>query len=150
MEQLNGEELGQVQRLAENGTGVARSMAKAIMMMNGMAEAECDCNNELAETTRGNEGTKADAITENAEDDVYYFNISPVPAKDYIVIDYTMPCDNATVGITNNLGVTIKTIKVNGRSGKKVVSLSGITTGVYSCTIQGEGFVKTEKIVITK
>lgn len=150
MEQLNGEELGQVQRLAENGTGVARSMAKAIMMMNGMAEAECDCNNELAEMIRGNEGTKADAITENAEEDVYYFNISPVPAKDYIIVSYNLPTDHATLTITNNLGMTVRTVNIEGKQGKKVVSLTEISAGVYACTIQGEGFTKTEKIVVTK
>ena len=150
MEKLNSEELGQVQRLAENGTGVARSMAKAIMMMNGMAEAVCDCNSELAETTRGNEGTKADAITENEEDNAYYFNISPVPAKDYIIVSYNLPTDHATLKITNNLGMKVRTVNIEGKQGKKIVSLAEISAGVYTCTIQGEGFVKTEKIVITK
>lgn len=37
-----------------------------------------------------------------------------------------------------------------GKIGKKVISLSDLTAGVYSCTISCEGFAETQKIVLTK
>ena len=147
MGQLNSDELEQVQHLAENGTGIARSMAKALLQMNGNF-FECDCNNEIQTRESGN--TRADAVNKPSEKDEYYFIISPVPAKDYIVINYNLPTDHASLTITNSLGVTVKTINIEGRQGKKVVSLSNTAAGVYSCTIQSEGFIKVEKIVVTQ
>ncbi len=147
MQQLNNDELNQIERLYDNGTGIARSIAKAILEMNGYM-FECDCENELV--TRGGKSPKEDATSETAEAEEYFFTVSPVPAKDYIIINYNLPTDHASLTITNSLGVAVKTITIEGRQGKKVVSLSEMIPGVYSCTVKSEGFMRTEKIVLTK
>ena len=148
MQSLNADELKQVHSMADNGTGIARSIAKALLQMNGLAMAECDCANGIASTR--NTETVADAVTQTAETSAYSFAISPVPAKDYIMVTYNIPTEHATLTITNNLGITIKNIDIIGKSGKKIVSLPEIPSGVYACTIKSNGFVRTEKIIITK
>lgn len=145
MQQLNDDELRQVHRLYDYGTGVAKSIAKALLQMNGNF-FECDCDNELI--TRGNIETTSDAISETEESETYFFSVSPVPAKDYVIVNYNLPADHATLFLTNNLGINIKTVKIDGTKGKKIVSLSDLTAGVYSCTINCEGFIKTEKIIV--
>ncbi len=95
-----------MQRLADNGTGIARSIANALLQMNGLAMAECDCANNIEQTR--NAETVVDGVIESSEADSCLFAISPVPAKGYILVTYSITTEHATLTLTNNLGMTIK------------------------------------------
>ncbi|MBL4651995.1 MAG: T9SS type A sorting domain-containing protein [Flavobacteriales bacterium] len=53
---------------------------------------------------------------------------------------------NYTVVIRNVIGQTIENVALNGT--KVEISLNSVDAGIYFVTIQGEGFEKTEKVII--
>lgn len=79
-------------------------------------------------------------------------NLSPNPAANWISVEYKLPdgYSEASFVITNALGIKKASICLEGDQGCKVINLTNMASGIYSCILRCGSFVKTEKLVITK
>lgn len=139
-----------VEDIANNGYGVSKSMAEAILDVLG-EYSYTDC--PVLSTTIGSRGTypsqEGQIRGKNMELKV---NLSPNPAANWISVEYKLPdgYSEASFVITNALGIKKASICLEGDQGCKVIDLTNMASGIYSCILRCGSFVKTEKLVITK
>ena len=139
-----------VDDIANNGYGVSKSMAAAILDVLG-EYSYTDC--PVLSTTIGSRGTypsqEGQIWEKNMELKV---NLSPNPAVNWISVEYKLPdgCSEASFVITNALGIKKASVCLEGDQGCKVIDLTNMASGIYSCVLRCGSFVKTEKLVITK
>lgn len=139
-----------VEDLANNGYGVSKSMAEAILDVLG-EYSYIDC--PVLSPTIGSRGTYPSKEGQiRGKDMELKVNLSPNPAANWISVEYKLPdgCSEATFVITNALGIKKASICLEGDQGCKVIDLTNMASGIYSCILRCGSFVKTEKLVITK
>lgn len=56
--------------------------------------------------------------------------------------------DEASLVITNAMGIEVANILLEGNRGSKVIDLTKAVSGVYGCYIQCGTFIKKEKIIV--
>lgn len=139
-----------VEDIANNGYGASKSMAEAILDVLG-EYSYTDC--PVLSTTIGSRGTYPSQEGQIRGKDIELkVNLSPNPAANWISVEYKLPdgCSEATFVITNALGIKKASICLEGDQGCKVIDLTNMASGIYSCILRCGTFVKTEKLVITK
>lgn len=139
-----------VEDIANNGYGVSKSMAEAILDVLG-EYSYTDC--PVLSTTIGSRGTYPSQEGQiRGKDMELKVNLSPNPAANWISVEYKLPdgCSEASFVITNALGIKKASICLEGDQGCKVVDLTNMASGIYSCILRCGSFVKTERLVITK
>ena len=139
-----------VEDIANNGYGVSKSMAEAILDVLG-EYSYTDC--PVLSTTIGSRGTNPSQEGQIREKNMELkVNLSPNPAANWISVEYKLPdgCSEASFVITNALGIKKASICLEGDQGCKVINLTNMASGIYSCILRCGSFVKTEKLVITK
>ena len=78
--------------------------------------------------------------------------VKPNPATTWVAINFTLPgnAKNATLILTNSLGVKVASYSLNEHEGQKVLDLRDFASGVYTCTVVCDEYYQTQKIVITQ
>ena len=72
----------------------------------------------------------------------------PNPATTSVAVSFAN-ANGATLSICDMKGTQVRTAQLSGNEGSTIVSLDGLTTGVYFCVITtAEGNVKTQKLVV--
>ena len=63
--------------------------------------------------------------------------LSPSPATSFATVEYVLPkgATQATLDITNVLGVTVLSVGLEGNRGSRVLDLSGQPSGLYFITV---------------
>lgn len=86
-------------------------------------------------------------VNENivAKDVVY--NIFPNPATDFVNISSSMEAD-ATITFTNLAGQTVKVVNQRLTTGDTSININDLTSGVYFCTVNANGYNHTSKVVV--
>ena len=79
-------------------------------------------------------------------------DIHPNPANTWVAVDYTLPegFNDATITLTNSLGLAVYTQTVHGMQGQNVIDLREMPVGVYILTIRCEDHSLTEKVVVAR
>ena len=88
-----------------------------------------------------------DDVDEISASDI--IKIYPNPATTNVEVSYTLPegMTNATLVMTNTLGVNVKTVQLDGNNGKTTLSLEELPSGIYFYTIRCGENVKTGKLI---
>ena len=88
-----------------------------------------------------------DDVDEISASDI--IKIYPNPATTKVEVSYTLPENetNATLVMTNTLGVNVKTVHLDGNNGKTTLSLEELPSGIYFYTIRCGENVKSGKLV---
>ena len=87
-----------------------------------------------------------DNVNENIAKDVVY-NIFPNPATDFVNISSSMDAD-ATITFTNLAGQTVKVVSQRLTAGDTSININDLTSGVYFCTVNANGYSHTSKVVV--
>jgi len=152
--QMNNTERAIVEHIADYSTGIPQMMARTLLEE---STGESDAENSFACVTLTlPEGGQGRGCTFTSEDigkavgmDV---SVKPNPATTWTAVDYTLPAKmaQATIRVTNALGVTVMTAELNGNQGQKVLDLRDLADGVYVYTVSCGEYVQTGKLVIAK
>ncbi len=87
-----------------------------------------------------------DDVNEQIAKDVVY-NIFPNPATDFVCVSSTMDAD-ATITFTNLAGQTVKVVNQRLTAGDSSININDLTSGVYFCTVNANGYSHTSKVVV--
>lgn len=87
-----------------------------------------------------------DNVNEVIANDVVY-NIFPNPATDFVCVSSTMDAD-ATITFTNLAGQTVKVVSQRLTAGDTSININDLTSGVYFCTVNANGYSHTSKVVV--
>ena len=145
--QLSEQEIALLEDMAENGAGASKSMAEAILAENrgipGAIIPLCPTIPNFILVIRGTDET------EMTSDTAFEVELSPNPATTNVEVSYTLPEDmtNATLVMTNTLGVNVMTAHLDGDNGKTALSLEELPSGIYFYTIRCGENVKTGKLI---
>ena len=85
-------------------------------------------------------------VEEQVAQDVVY-NVFPNPATDMIKVASSMNAD-ATITFTNLAGQTVKVVNKHLTTGENTISINDLTSGVYFCTVEANGFNHTAKVIV--
>ena len=149
---LDNVERAAVEYMADNGTGTAQALAKAIMIgAYGYHYDDCPIGVEL----RNNRGmsmlpTVSDFDTNKAMG--LTVGTSPNPANTWVTVNYTLPigANKAQLKIANVYGVVMATFDLLGDEEQKVLDLRSLTSGVYTLTLYCGKLSQSCKLVIVK
>ena len=152
--QMNNTERAIVEHIADYSTGIPQMMARTLLEE---STGESDAENSFACVTltlpEGGQG-RGNTFTQEDFGKAMGMNVSvkPNPATTWTAVDYTLPAKmaQATIRVTNALGVTVMTAELNGNQGQKVLDLRNLADGVYVYTISCGEYVQTGKLVIAK
>lgn len=141
-----------VDDIADNGTGVSRSMAQCLReQVAGVTRCACTDPGTPGRPDGGGDRTGAgdSAVTETA---AFTATLAPNPATTWTAVDYALPegKTRAAVTLANPLGITVLSAELDGRQGKKALDLRGLSGGVYTYTIRCGEHLKTGKLVVTR
>ena len=145
--QLSDYEITLLEDIAENGTGASKAMADAILAENRglptIVISACPTIPNFATAVRGTDES------EMTSDTAFNVELSPNPATTNVEVSYTFPENetNATLVMTNTLGVNVMTVHLDGNNGKTTLSLEELPSGIYFYTIRCGENVKTGKLV---
>lgn len=81
------------------------------------------------------------------------FKIYPIPAKDYIIIEYVIIGDNPSgkINILDNRGIVVKSSKLAKSFDYKLISISDLPSGIYYCNFISENeIIQTTKLIVTR
>ena len=146
--ELTGDEMVQVNTIAENSEGTAGAEARGILET-FYGNSFCDCMN-----INGDQGYKSTSIDNSDFGKAFgiSINVDPNPAKEWAAFNYTLP-DNTTKGVIKIFdiaGKVIKVIEVNGKQGQNIWDTRTVKSGVYLFSFTVNGVITTDKIVIQK
>ena len=145
--QLSDYETALLEDIAENGTGASKAMAEAILAENRglptIVISACPTIPNFATAVRGTDES------EMTSDTAFKVELSPNPATTNVEVSYTLPENetNATLVMTNTLGVNVMTVHLDGNNGKTTLSLEELPSGIYFYTIRCGENVKSGKLV---
>ena len=145
--QLTGYEIALLEDITENGTGASKAMAEAILAENRgfptIVISSCPTIPNFASAVRDSDEPELTSET------VFEVELSPNPATTNVEVSYTLPEDmtNATLVMTNTLGVNVMTAHLDGDNGKTALSLEELPSGIYFYTIRCGENVKTGKLI---
>ena len=145
--QLSDYEVTLLENIAENGTGASKAMADAILAENRglptIVITLCPTIPNFASVARGS------GESEMTSDTAFKVELSPNPATTNVEVSYTLPegKTNATLVMTNTLGVNVMTAQLDGNNGETTLSLEELPSGIYYYTIKCGEDVKTGKLV---
>ncbi len=151
--QLTQQEIAEIEEIAEYSTGVPKRMAQSILEATSQRHF-ADCPIAPYPDLEGGKGSLSGAIDLELYGKAMGLDVEakPNPATTWVAINFTLPGDakNATLTLTNSLGVKVASYSLNGHEGQKVLDLREFANGVYTCTIACGEFLQTKKIVITQ
>ena len=145
--QLTGYEIALLEDITENGTGASKAMAEAILAENRgfptIVISSCPTIPNFASAVRDSEEPELTSET------VFEVELSPNPATTKVEVSYTLPENetNATLVMTNALGINVMTKQLDGANGKMTLSLEDIPSGIYFYSIRCGENVKTGKLI---
>ena len=147
-DELTGDEVAQLENLAQNSHGTAGAQARAILEQ-GYGHHFCDCLN-----ITDNQGFKSTAINPALLNQALgvRLTVDPNPAREWAAFDYTLPenTGEAVIKITDATGQVVKVVEVTGTQGQYVWDTRKVKPGVYFYTLLVNGTGTTSKLVITK
>lgn len=153
--QLDSDEMALVERILDEGTGIAQAMAQAVRMAYGFRTDWCSTHvlNVMGDRGVGNrsyltsinEGSLGSALG-------LCVNVSPNPARTWVAVDYTLPtgANKARMTIANTLGRVVLECDLASDLSQKILDLRGLKAGVYSYSVSCGGFSQSGKIVIVR
>ncbi len=141
-----------VDSIATFGTGTSKAMAEAMlseMSEDYMRDYSCPT---MPDDDGGDRGVGNATNASLNEAMGFTVSVSPNPATTWTTVDYTLPVrmSQATITVTNTLGVMMISAELNGNQGQKVLDLRGLADGVYVYTVQCGEFIHSGKLVVTK
>ena len=145
--QLTGYEIALLEDITENGTGASKAMAEAILAENRgfptIVISSCPTIPNFASAVRDSDEPELTSET------VFEVELSPNPATTKVEVSYTLPENetNATLVMTNALGINVMTKQLDGTNGKMTLSLEDIPSGIYFYSIRCGENVKTGKLI---
>ncbi|MBP5206647.1 MAG: T9SS type A sorting domain-containing protein, partial [Bacteroidales bacterium] len=149
---LTDSEKAAVERIAQEGTGQAQSLAKALVEGIGGERSLMTCPSELTNGQRGGDKAHGNQTLEMNDSPSFAVNVIPTPARTWITVEYTLPegCSNAIFELTSMTGVKVLSVELGGNEGSKTLDLRKLPRGVYLYTVNSSGHSLTGKVVITK
>ncbi len=146
--ELTGDEVNQLNTIAENSEGVGGAEARGILEA-FYGYSFCDCMN-----INDNQGYKSTSFDPSSLNTVYGISIEvkPNPAKEWTAFNYTLP-DNTTKGVMKIVDITgkvVEVIEVTGVEGQYIWDTRKIKSGVYMYSFAVNGIRSSDKIVIQK
>lgn len=146
--QLTGQEIRDLELIADNSKGYAGSQSKSIL------EGAYDYHYYECPSLNENESHKSNIIDMDSYSNVLGLTLSvkPNPAKDWAAFDYTLPDDKTygEISIVDGSGKIIEILKISGNKGQRLWDIRYLKPGVYTYSLRARGLIKTGKIVITK
>ncbi|MCF8308776.1 MAG: T9SS type A sorting domain-containing protein [Bacteroidales bacterium] len=145
--QLTDQEIADLEYIAENSNGNASAQARSIL------ESAYGYHFYSCPEMLGDEGYKSEGI--NSDNVAKLMGVSitvnPNPANQWAAFDYTLPSENSTGVLTliNARGETVKTFRLKGKQGQKLVDTRAMKPGAYLYKLNAEGALKTGKLIIT-
>ena len=145
--QLTDYEMALLEDITENGTGASKAMAEAILAENRgfptIVISSCPTIPNFASAVRYFEEPELTSET------VFEVELSPNPATTKVEVSYSLPENeiNATLVMTNALGINVMTKQLDGANGKMTLSLEDIPSGIYFYSIRCGENVKTGKLI---
>ena len=132
-------ELSMAKKIAEEGRGMSRAMAETLLegAMGDRGKTVCPPD-YMEEQHKGTEGKGSNAVPDNRDASAgMSVRLSPSPATSFATVEYVLPkgATQATLDITNVLGVTVLTVGLEGNRGSGVLDLSGQPSGLYFITV---------------
>jgi hypothetical protein len=145
---LDSTEINNLVFMAENSRGTAGAEAKGILEY-AYGYHYCNC------IGIDNSGYKSSiAFNPGAFEKLLGIEITvePNPAKEWAVINYSLPDSDAegVIRISDVSGKKIETLRITGKQGQKIWDTRRIKPGVYFYTLNVYGFSKSGKIVVCK
>ena len=86
------------------------------------------------------------SVPESTEAKDVIYGIYPNPATDYVIVKSAMDAD-ANITIFNLMGQTVKQFSKSLKLGENAINID-LTSGIYFCNIEANGFTKTIKFVV--
>lgn len=148
--QLADSEKGMVDDIANNGTGISKSLAETLIeQITGNQRGDC-IDSELPSPPNSNRGELSVQKTFVNNGEGFRITIIPNPASTWAVVDYKLPADKteAVVEIYNSLGAKVMSVELVGSQGQRVLDFRHLAGGVYTYNLRNGEFVKTGKLVI--
>lgn len=141
-----------VDSIATFGTGTSKAMAEA--MLSEMSEDYMrDYFCPTMPDDDGGDRSVGKATNASLNEAMgFIVSVCPNPATTWTTVDYTLPVrmSQATITVTNTLGVTMISAELNGNQGQKVLDLRGLADGVYVYIVQCGESIHSGKLVVTK
>ncbi len=148
---LDSTEKATIIDLADNGIGVAQSMAQAIMI--GVYNSTDYCDNCPTITEERGKSYAEQINPKNMSEALgLYISAKPNPANSWTAFDYKLPESktNAIITITNMMGKVVDKIDIYDQQGQILWDTRNVPSGVYIYTIKCDNLVLSDKIVIKK
>ena len=153
--ELTSEELSVVREIAEEGRGMSRAMAETLLEgTSGNRDVKTYCPDDYVTVRRGTTGSDGGValhIGDNALNGMSV-KVSPSPATTFATVEYVLPngAKQASLNITNVLGVRMLTVELEGNRGSKAIDLSRLAGGVYFYTVRYGEHTVTGKLVVKR
>ncbi|MDD2632409.1 MAG: T9SS type A sorting domain-containing protein [Bacteroidales bacterium] len=147
-DELTGDEVAQLESLAQNSHSTAGATARAILEQ-GYGHHFCDCLN-----IAHNQGFKSTAINPALLNQALGVSCTadPNPAREWTAFDYTLPenTGEAVIKITDASGQLVKMVELTETRGQYLWDTREVKPGVYFYTLLVNGTGTTSKLIITK
>lgn len=142
--QLNSSEIAQLEMIAENESGSARSSARTILEAFYGYDNYCDCFNHGSNKS----ANVSDAFTN--EESPLSIEASPNPAKHYVEFAYELSDidKDGIIIITDINGKHIQSFNVKYTKGKQAWDTRRIPSGSYVYTLKTKYFEQSGKLII--
>ncbi len=151
--QLTEQEFAVVEEIAENSIGLPQRMAQNILEATSQRRF-ADCPIAPYPDLEGGRSASNGVIDLEMYGKAMGLSVEvkPNPATTWVAINFTLPgnAKNATLILTNSLGVKVASYSLNEHEGQKVLDLRDFASGVYTCTVVCDEYYQTQKIVITQ
>lgn len=150
--QLDSTEIVFIKNIADNGIGIAKTMAVSVMegvygSINYVTCPELTISSTQSES-KGNVNTQQNIPNENDE---LFFNIKSNPNNEYAIIEYMLPQKNdkiVSITINDLMGRIIKVVELDDNQGQTVLDTHELPTGVYIVSIRSSEFFRSKKFVV--
>lgn len=143
---LTSTEIDKLVTIADSSYGIAGAQARGMLtFMDDSLYSYATCIS-IPDTTQKSAWVNGDSSPMNNDLEV---KVMPVPADGQLIFEYVLPgdCTEGEILVYDNSGRIIKQFLVN-QSGKKIIDVSGIQSGIYLFRFVAGRFNRTGKIII--
>ena len=142
--QLNSSEIAQLENIAEDDYGMARTSARNILEAFYGYDDYCDCMNE-----NSNKSASATSF-EAKEESPLKIEATPNPATHYVEFYYELSeiDTEGIISITDINGKLIQTFNIKRNKGLQAWDTREIPAGTYIFTLKSKYFEKSDKLII--
>jgi len=146
--QLTDAEVDDLNVIADNNRGKAAAQAKSILEA-AYGQHFYSCTNLEGNPADKSQGINMEEVAQLKQVSV---TVQPNPAKDWTTFEYQQSSEESqgVITLVNTEGKVVKTLRLQGKKGQKLVDTRNMKAGAYFYTFKKEGVVQAGKLIITK